>query len=174
MRSLKISGILGLCILSMASSCVRPPDADDMQSQATEVLVGQANAEVGMPDIVNFTERRIFKDILELRDEPNLRTYTYIVDMTGRLLPLCESIGYGLPYSVQYTNPQRVSERRTNYSTLLPQPDPNGLFMPSGLSATWVLCIDPTTGEPDPLYVEPEIIVSRFELEFNGWGNPGN
>ena len=47
---------------------------------------------------------------------------------------------------------------------ILPQADPNGLFMPSGLSATWLLLIDPKTGDPVPTYVENEIIVSGFPL----------
>jgi len=29
--------------------------------------------------------------------------------------------------------------------TTIPQPDPNGLFMPDGLSATWLMMIDPET-----------------------------
>lgn len=40
----------------------------------------------------------------------------------------------------------------------------NGLFMPQGLSATWLMMIDPQTNEPRPVYVEPEIIVSPFPL----------
>lgn len=144
--------------------------ADREQRQATEKMAQEAHAQVGMPDVVNWTERRQFKDILELRDEPQLSTYTYIVNMQGELLPLCLSMGYGLPYSVQYTSPmKRVGG---SSSIAMPQPDPNGLFMPGGLSATWVLCVDPATGEPDPVYVEPSIIVSRFELDFGGWENP--
>ena len=49
-------------------------------------------------------------------------------------------------------------------SIAMPQADPNGLFMPSGLSATWLMMIDQRTGEARPVYVEPQIIVSPFPL----------
>jgi hypothetical protein len=152
--------------------CYNTSEADREQAQETGRMTAEAHAQVGMPDIINWTELRQFKDILELRDESQLATYTYIVNWQGELLPLCQSIGYGLPYSVQFTNPEKHVWIRGNLGKL-PQPDPNGLFMPTGLSATWVICIDPDTGEPDPVYVEPEIIVSRFELDFGDWTNPG-
>jgi len=145
--------------------------AEQEQQKITAQLQAEAQAQVGMPDITNWTERRQFKDILELRDKPELLTYTYIVNMYGELLPLCQSIGYGLPYSVQYTSPQR-EERVYQGSIAMPQADPNGLYMPQGLSATWVLCMD-QNGDTNPVYVEPEIIVSRFELDFGAWENPG-
>ena len=77
-------------------------------------------------------------------------------------------------FSTQFTNPERLvhGRKELGYATgdsssiqTIPQPDPNGLFMPSGLSATWVMLYDKTTEEFRPVYVEPLIIVSPFELE---------
>ena len=164
-----------LFVIAVAlTGCDYTPSAEQEQSRATEQLQAEAQAQVGMPDILNWTEKRQMKDILELRDQPELITFTYIVNMDGDLLPLCQSIGYGLPYSVQYTSPEKVSvhgagQGRVGFS--LPQADPNGLYMPDGLSATWVLCTNPLDGSIDPVYVEPSIIVSRFELNFGGWAN---
>jgi hypothetical protein len=135
-------------------------DTDRDQEAATEQMVREAHAAVGMPTIIRFTERRFAKMILELRDK-EIGTYTYITDMQGRLHFLCNSVGYGLPYSVQFTNPERYDR----YGATLPQPDPNGLFMPGGLSATWVLCADPQGGEPRPVYSEPALMVSPFPLK---------
>ncbi len=98
--------------------------------------------------------------ILELRDQ-EITTYTYISDMQGQLHYLCDSVGYGLPYSIQFNNP-----RRSDWAgETLPQPDPNGLFMPDRLSATWVLCADPAGGQPRPVYSEPALIVSPFPMK---------
>jgi len=47
---------------------------------------------------------------------------------------------------------------------VLPQADPNGLFMPTSSSATWLMMIDPETNKPRPVYIEPEIVVSPFPL----------
>lgn len=178
MKRYMILLVVAFTSLGASTSCYQVNEAEEAQREATESIQAEAQAQVGMPDIFNFTERRQMKDILELRDKPDLLTFTYIVNMDGDLLPLCRSIGYGLPYSVQYTNPSSISRRAwgsgaVSEGMVLPQPDPNGLYMPEGLSATWVLCVDPGSGKPDPVYVEPSIIVSRFELDFGGWGNPG-
>ena len=118
-----------------------------------------------MPDITNFTERRLAKDILELRDT-ELTTYCYIVNLNGELIFMGEAIGFGLPYSVQFTNPEVIAHKHYNnggsFGTL-PQADPSGLFMPDGLSATWIMLKGPD-GKVHPVYMEPEIIVSPFPL----------
>ena len=36
--------------------------------------------------------------------------------------------------------------------------------MPEGLSATWLMMINPATGEAQPVYIESEIVVSPFPL----------
>ncbi len=158
---------LMLCMVCvMFVGCVENvPDADRRQAQETKKRLLEADKQVGMPDIVNFTERRLAKDILELRDQESLSTYTYLVSLEGKLVFLGESIGYGLPYSVQFTNPEvEVFRRAQGGHGTMPQADPNGLFMPDGLAATWILLVDPESGEARPTYVEPEIIVSPIKL----------
>jgi len=158
--------LLCVCCVVLTGCIENAPDADRRQAEQTRKTLLEADKQVGMPDIVNFTERRLAKDILELRDQETLLTYTYLVSLEGKLIFLGESIGYGLPYSVQFTNPE-VETFRTRqgggYGTL-PQADPNGLFMPDGLSATWILLKDPDTGEARPTYVEPSIVVSPIKL----------
>ena len=131
----------------------------------TEAAMQEANRQVGMPAITNFQERRLAKQIFELRDQEKLTTYAYIASLEGKLVFLGRCIGYGLPYSIQYTNPERIAYKGHNTGVAnLPQPDPNGLFMPSGLSATWLMMVDPSTGDARAVYVEPEIVVSPFKL----------
>lgn len=165
MKKNKLSVIAALLLLSVifigadgSSSC--DSEVDDVQRHETEKLVSEAHGQVGMPDIINFQERRLAKQILEMRDK-EIATHTYIKnDMRGCLVYLGPSIGYGLPYAVQFTNPEKYE-----YSgATLPQPDPNGLFMPDSLSATWVILSDPATGKTAPVYVEPEITVSPFRI----------
>lgn len=141
---------------------------DSNQARESEQMLAEADRQVGMPNVTNFTERKLMKQILELRDQEGLRTWTYIVDMHGKLHFLTESIGYGIPYSTQFTNPERVDKRYmgAHYGhsvNVLPQADPNGLFMPTGLSATWIIAS--TDDGPKPMYVEPEILVSPFKME---------
>ena len=166
-KALQVSATLSICMiafLSLGADRCREKSADTEQAAQTEKIMEEMNSAVGMPAIINFNEKRIAKEIFELRDDAKLMTFTYIVDMNGQQHLLCKSMGYGLPYSVQYTNPMRVAWPGSGGYLAMPQPDPNGLFMPDGLSATWVLCIEPESGEAKPLYVEPQIIVSPFAL----------
>ena len=155
-----------ILLISIAFLGCDDSSSDREMRHRTEEAMQEANAQIGMPAIKNFQERKLAKMIFELRDKEDLITYAYIVNhMTGELVFIGKCIGFGLPYSVQYTNPQkpaRVNGFRMEYS--LPQADPNGLFMPEGLSATWLMMIDPETKEPRPVYVEPQIIVSPFKL----------
>lgn len=159
-RNKLVAVVLGGFMLLGLAACDNPTDRK--QTAQTEEMVAEAHRQVGMPAITNFTERKFAKMILELRDQ-EIKTYTYIIDMHGNLHFLTESIGYGLPYSVQFTNPERYHIN----GTTLPQPDPNGLFMPGGLSATWILASTPDGVKP--IYVEPQILVSPFPLhDVNG------
>ena len=148
-------------LLLTSESC--ESEADREQRQQTNRLMEEANAKVGMPDIANFKELEDVKMLYELRDRRDLTTYVYIHSMDGTLTFLCTGIGYGLPYSAQSTNPQKRIYSGSDVT--LPQAEPNGLFMPDGLSATWVMCLDPNDGTVKPLYVEPTIIVSPFPLK---------
>lgn len=158
-----------LGFLSMANQgCDVSATADHAQTEAQEQLMSEAVAQTGVPAIKNFRERKLLKDILELRDQDGLTTYTYIVaEMTGKLVFLGESIGYGIPAATQYTSPMRPAhsgETHESGNLALPQADPNGLFSPASADGTWVMMLDPTTRQTRPVYIEPRIIVSPFKL----------
>lgn len=139
---------------------------DKQQSEQQAVLLAEGAARTGMPAIQNFREKKILKDILELRDQDGLVTYTYIVaEMTGKLVPICDSIGYGVPYSTEYTNPAHAAYPDYHDSAVLPQADPNGLFSPSSADGTWVMCKNPNGKDVRPIYIEPHVIVSPFKLD---------
>jgi hypothetical protein len=159
----KVLLTLSLVTLLVFTGCTETTNSDSVLQQQTEQSMQEMNRQIGMPAIINFQERKLAKLIFELRDREDFLTNTYFINLEGDLVFFCRSIGYGLPYSVQYTNPQK---RSGNYesSLALPQADPNGLFMPEGLSATWVMCLD-KNNEARPVYVEPTIIVSPVALD---------
>jgi hypothetical protein len=158
-----------MLILIVLSSCGTKNDSNKVLSEKQEQIMQEANRQVGMPAIKNFQERKLFKSILELRDQENLICYAYLWnEFNGKLVFIGKCIGYGLPYATQYTNPMIASLMNKNddlpAGTTLPQADPNGLFMPQSAEATWVMLVD-KTGTPHPVYVEPKIIISPFELD---------
>ena len=140
--------------------------ADRTQREQQGALLQEATAQTGMPAIKNFRERKLLKDILELRDQDGLVTYTYTFsEMTGKYTFFCDSIGYGIPYATQYTNPERPAAFSGSAGTYaLPNADPNGLFSPSNAEGTWVMCKNPDGKDVRPIYLEPRVIVSPFRL----------
>lgn len=160
-----------MMVVGMIMGCGKvAPKADEIIQKAQEKAMREAVAQTGLPSIKNFQEKKMLKMLYELRDQEDLICYAYLFNnMTGEVGQyLGQCIGYGLPASTQYSNPEkRVNVRSTvaGYNYNIPQAEPNGLFMPSGLSATWLMMIDPKTKEPRPVYIEPMIIVSPFELK---------
>jgi hypothetical protein len=161
----KIITLFLIALMFIAVGCIPQKKSSDRKaSQQTEQLMKEVDSKVGFPAIKNGTEKRLAKMILELRDQADLMTHTYLVSMTGKLIYLGKSIGYGLPYSVQYVSPTKIIRPCTGTYISVPQAEPSGLFVPDGLSATWVMLINPETGSPAPTYVEQEIMVSQFRL----------
>ncbi len=155
-----------LCLICF-TACDIPENAEKKQAKRTKQMLLEADKQIGMPDIVNWTERKFAKQILELRDK-EIMTHTYIVNnLKGCLVYVGQSIGYGLPYAVQFTNPEKIMRNSMDSYGTLPQADPNGLYMPDSLSATWVLLYNPETKKASPVYLEPEIVVSPFRIKNN-------
>lgn len=159
--------ILGILALIAIPACSETSSTTDEKQEAkTEQLMAEADRQVGMPNVANFQQKKLMKMIYELNDKEDLITYAYIKsDYLGKLFFIGKCIGYGIPFSAQYTNPERIADAAHSYGfAILPQPDPNGLFMPTSSSATWLIMIDPATNKPRPVYLEPEIVVSPFPL----------
>jgi hypothetical protein len=134
---------------------------DGQVSEAQEVKMAEANAQVPLPDITNWQEKRMVKTLYELRDQ-SIATHSYILNtMQGCLIYLGASVGYGIPYATQYSAPTQYSG---NYNYSKPQAEPNGLFMPVDARGTWVMLKDPESTAVKPVYIEPDVIVSPFRL----------
>lgn len=158
--------ILPVAFLLQQSGCDSVPKSDRTQQAQQEQAAQEANAETGFPGITSFTEKKMVRMLYELRDK-KIATFTYAVDMQGRLWHVCDSIGYGLPYGVQFTNPDKVVQSNGQSFGTLPQPEPNGLFMPPTAEGTWVMCAG-DKGSIDPIYLEPRVIVSPHKLKASG------
>jgi len=160
--------VIAIIAAASLSACVEGTNSSDKtQAQQQERILAEGAAQTGMPAIKNFRERKLLKEIIELRDQDGLVTYTYIMaEQTGKLVFMCNSIGYGIPAATQYTNPEKIadSHHQGGY-VVLPQADPNGLFSPSSAEGTWVMCADPSgEAKTRPVYTEPRIVVSPFKL----------
>ena len=137
------------------------------QNNQQEKIAEESNRQAGMPNVKNFFEKKTAKKIWELRDNPDLITYAYTQNMDGQYVYLGQCIGYGLPYTTQYTNPEKIETGGRNgsyWSTSIPQADPNGLFSSETTNATWLILVNEETGEQEVVYSEPSIIVTQTKL----------
>jgi len=170
-------GLIAIAVTSILaiSACeTRPPTTDEKQSAAQAAALEQAHAQIGMPAIGNYSEKRMVKDLYELRDKP-FPTHTYIVnEQAGCLTYLGPSVGYGIPYATQYTSPTKVtyvhpsgfetSNTPSYVVETIPQAEPNGLFMPAAAEGTWVMLKDPNSEDVKAVYIEPRVLVSPFRM----------
>jgi len=163
-KSIMMCAVIAIAVL-MVGCDENVATTDKLQAQKTEMIQDRLNSKLGLPNITNGQEKRLMKELYELRDQADLVTYTYTYNnMTGEMRFLGKSIGFGIPASVQYSNPAKLVKPRIDNYLAMPQAEPNGLFMPEGLSATWVYLIDINKGKASPTYVEPLITVSLFPL----------
>jgi hypothetical protein len=150
------------------NSCDTIPTSDEIQQSQQEQILKEGTKELGMPAIKNFQERKTLKWIYELRDDAKILNYAYAFsEVTGKFIYIGKCIGFPIPYCTEYTNPQKIVQQYAESFGSIPQADPNGLFAPSSADGTWILLIDPNTGEPKPMYMEPKVTVTPFPLPNN-------
>jgi len=156
---------LSFGMMTFLTGCDIEQSTDKKQTQRTNELMKEADNQIGIPNIKEFYEKKMAKKIFELRDNSQLITYAYFQTLEGRFVYLGQCVGFGLPYSTQFTNPEKTEwHGGSGGRVVLPQADPNGLFTPTGLSATWLMYINPETGEPEVIYTEPSIVVTQSKL----------
>lgn len=161
--TVSIFGLIALVTVLMGSGCDASPSADALQKKRVDDQMAQAEMAVPPPRIDDFSQLRDMTTIMERADDA-ISTYAYYMDVHGKLHFLCEAKGYGLPYSTQTTNPDKVAYRSSAGYAVIRQAEPSGLFMPDNVAATWILCVNPESGGFDAVYWEPDLIVSPFRL----------
>ena len=178
-KKLLAVGVIGVLMASMLVGCGQRETASSKENNYTQDLMEQSSSIVGYPDVTNFFEKAQLKEIYELRDDPNLICYWYTKnDMTGKWIYQGECIGYGIPYTTQFTQPDTMQRaalpvldingndkgRNEYFTEVLPQADPNGLYSSPSTSATWILSVD-EDGNITPSYVESEITVTQKKMD---------
>ena len=158
-------------VLMLNSSCDLQPTTDQVMNSKQEQMSAELNARTGMPAVNNAAMKSQLKSIIEECDRQDLICYCYIVaEFSGELKFMGKCIGYGMPYSTQFTSPSKVQNANDHggyTSVVIPQADPDGLFKPASADGTWVMLINPkdTTRKAHPVFFEPKVIISPFPLK---------
>lgn len=154
-----LAALLGVTMIVLLSAGSCDTSSNDKQTNKSNNAGNTAQEKWGDPNITNFEEYKLLKEVYELRDKSNLVMYAYLQGNDGSLRCYGRVVGYGIPYATQMT-PQYTSS--SNGATD-PVREPNALFMPDSAEATWIRVIDETTGQTAVEYVEPRLIVSPFK-----------
>ena len=175
-KKILLTVLLIVAMISAVACTTVTETVSQQESKAVNDAMTEMNNQVGMPFIDDFYEKKMAKQIFELRDNANLITYAYMVNLEGQYVYLGRCMGFGLPYSTQYTNPNKIVDYRGRNvaskessiyyegNQVVAQADPNGLYMPTSSSATWLMLINEESGEPEVIYVESEITVTQSKL----------
>jgi hypothetical protein len=136
--------------------------AEEKQTQATQQSLAQMNNEIGMPDITEFTAKKTLNQIYKIQDDSKLICYAYHMnEYTGKYVYDGKCMGFAIPYSTQYTNPE--TRVYNGSGVTLPQADPDGLYHSSSTAGTWVIMIDEVTGKRNLTFCEPNVVVSEIK-----------
>lgn len=146
----------------------------EQQQQAGNITAITQNQPV--PDLGGYSfERQIVIETYLARNN-TIATYAYMISMDGKIIEICPSIGYPIPYSTELTNPQVPTRNCATPGSaacvdgVVANPEPNGLYPPSDAAATLVQCVQPD-GSVSPVYIEwyvlafPYRIQSDFQLQ---------
>lgn len=139
----------------------QPPTADQRAAQQQEDIAKRAQDEVGIYQPTHFTRKRLANRIGQMLDDPNLATVSYAQSLDGRLHCIGHTIGFPLPGATQTTSPSKWDNPPDHYaswqSQLVPQAEPDQLFSPASEDATWILLVNPKTGQANPAYFEGHV-----------------
>jgi hypothetical protein len=136
---------LALLLLPSCSPDNTTPDADQRQAAAQQQSLDNADRQIGMPRIVNFSQRKLLKNAYEDMDQTIL-TWVYTQALDGRFVCIGQALGYGVPGGTQFTaghKPELHWGESGGGNLLVDQPEPNGLFVPGSADATIVDLVDP-------------------------------
>jgi hypothetical protein len=152
-----------LCILTVfvLTSCAGS-DTSAIEQGQQKAAVNAIIQNQPIPDLGGYSfERQIVIETYLARNN-TIATYAYMISMDGKIIEICPSIGYPIPYSTQLSNPERVDSY--NYSITLPNAEPNGLYPPADAAATLVQCVNPD-GSVSPTYIEWYVLAFPYQIK---------
>lgn len=156
MKKIFVILVLALVLVACAPSV---SDVEQQQQSLSNLAIVQNQP---VPDLGGFSfERQVLIETYLARNN-TVSTFSYLFTFDGKIVEICASIGYPIPYSTQLTNPEKV-ESYTNGITV-PNAEPNSLYPPSDAAATLVQCANPD-GSVSPTYIEDNVMAFPYRIK---------
>jgi hypothetical protein len=149
-----VFGLVG-CVVDSSNKI----ESEQQRAGVTSIILNQP-----VPDLGGYSfERDIVIQTYIARNQ-TISTYTYFMTFDGRIVELCASIGYSIPYSTQLTSPDKLAWESYSDSAVVSQSEPNGLYPPSDAAATLVQCVNPD-GTVSPMYFEDNVFAMPYRIQ---------
>jgi hypothetical protein len=143
--------------------CTTKADDNIVKEKAQQATGQQALLDnQPVPDLGGYSFERDIVIKTYLARNGTIATYAYMFTMDGKIVEICPSIGYPIPYSTQLTNPLQAMTSYTN-DPVVGNPEPNGLYTPSNAAATLVQCVNPD-GSVSPTYIEWYVLAFPYQI----------
>lgn len=157
----KLILLLALALLLVGCTDGGVTSAERAQQEAGNLAIVQNQP---IPDLGGYSfERQILIDTYLARNN-TIATYAYMFTMDGKIVEICPSIGYPIPYSTQLTNPMKEIYPGYHDSTVVPNAEPNSLYPPGDAAATLVQCVQPD-GSVSPVYIEWYVLAFPYQIK---------
>ena len=161
---------LTLSVLSIVAGLVlagcAPLQQTNVQKEAAQQATGISTLlnNQPVPDLGGWSfERQVVIDTYVARNKM-VNTYTYLfMEYTGKIVKICDSKGYPIPYSTELTNPTQAYGGSYGY-TSIGNPEPTGLYPPASAAATLVQCVM-GDGQVVPTYWENNVFALPYEIQ---------
>lgn len=155
----KIGFVVAVIVIPMLVTACDNNSAVTGEQRAVNTLQQYAQNKIPTPVMKNFLERYLMNELYLARDNA-VSTWSYIQSpYTGKILWMCQSIGFPIPGGTQLTNP---SQYYLN-GGVLPQAEPNSLYSPETSAGTYVMCVN-DDGTISPVYKEPNVETSMCPI----------
>jgi hypothetical protein len=165
--------LLAFVLVFILSGCL-PATQGDIEEVQQGDAVKAITKNQPVPDLGGYSlERQIIIETYLARNT-TISTYAYMITMDGKIIEICPSIAYPIPYSTQLTNPEILTYNTVGGAGVIegaiPNPEINSLYPPGDAAATLVQCVNPD-GSVSPVYIEwyvlsfPYRIASDYQLQ---------
>lgn len=152
-----------VCIIVLLTfllvSCGGSQSIESQQQEANQLSLIQNQP---VPNLGGYSFERDVVIQTYLARNRTIATYTYtMTEIDARIIEICASIGYPIPYATQLTNPLNwVGSNRA----VIGNPEPNGLYSPDSAEGTIINCAN-GDGTITPTYWEPRVFALPYRIK---------
>ena len=144
--------IVGILVFTLGCKDTQETaDNEVVNRQQEQFAIGQP-----IPQFDWSLERHLVIELYKIRNR-KVATHSVWRSDYGLIEGDCPSMGYGIPYDTSLTNPLRGQKITGQGGVVaIAQAEPNGIFLSSNTTATWVMCVG-ESGQIEPISVESKV-----------------